>query len=62
MREKIANILIDNKGITKASGLILTLLKEEIEKVESPYEKMASTKYEANAFNVCRQKILALLR
>jgi len=37
MKEKIAN-LIRNKDCTKEAGQILTLISEEIEKVENPYK------------------------
>ena len=75
MREKIADWIPspDEKQRNLIADEILTLISQEIEKVENPYkpEQYAKTEsveyynYDArghDSFEVCRQKILALLK
>ena len=73
MREKIAELLDESvddyyrkkvKSITELTDQILSLICEEIEKVENPYIRLEKTigKRFTFAFEDCRQKILSLLR
>lgn len=74
MIEKIAKLLknIDSNDRTRDvpwnegwylddADHILTLLKEEIEKVENPYPRQRSLIGQSECFEICRQKILRIL-
>ena len=61
MREKIAEVIKFTATTPECmADQILTLLREEIEKVENPYG-VVPRPGEWNGFEVARQKILALL-
>ena len=64
MREKIVDIVVSpDLTPNEQAGQILTLLREEIEKVENRYLGRGERRDRAKAFGfeTCRQKILALL-
>ena len=70
MREKIVQIIRENIGhgyesephyIDDAAHQILTLLREEIKKVENPYDEVMEGLIAMHAYEDCRKDILKAL-